>query len=338
MWYEYVEPITGGTTTFAELTDAVTASIATTNTSVSDALAGKQPLSAVLTGTTATFTTALESKLDGIEAGATGDQDLSGLLTISTAASTYAPISHTQAIGTITGLGTNVATALAINADATGGIFRQGQALSATTVTASGAVSVAGKMSVVGIALGGSATTPGTNNIEGNGYINLNVNGVNKFGVGGSLNTSYQTLHPVDNNARDLGTTSLKWRSGYFATLIETGNLTASGTVTAAQYLYTTALFVTESTTARTLTSADHGKTIVCTNASAVTITLNTGLPTCFFVTIIQKGAGQVTVSGTATLEVFTGFAAKTAGQHAQMSVSNYGTSNVYHVAGQLGT
>lgn len=114
-------------------------------------------------------------------------------------------------------------------------------------------------------------------------------------------------------------------------------NLTASGTVTAAQYLYTTALFVTESTTARTLTSSDHGKTIVCTNSSAVAITLNTGLPTCFFVTIIQKGAGQVTVSGSATLEVFTGFAAKTAGQHAQMSVSNYGTSNVYHVAGQLG-
>ena len=196
---------------------------------------------AAITGTTASFTTALESKLAGIESGATGDQDLSGLLTSATAASTYQPQAGMSSYATnvalaakkgmrvfaddaarlaatpefigqigflattesyyfaptldvgdwvetfemqvrtaiqladpldltvdVTGTlpianggtggttaadartalglgalatvtpGTNVATALAIAADSTGGIFRQGQALSATTVTTSG--------------------------------------------------------------------------------------------------------------------------------------------------------------------------------------------------------
>jgi len=45
------------------------------------ALDGKQPLSTVLTNTTASFTTADESKLDGIESGATADQTASEILT-----------------------------------------------------------------------------------------------------------------------------------------------------------------------------------------------------------------------------------------------------------------
>jgi hypothetical protein len=45
------------------------------------ALDGKQPLSTVLTNTTASFTTADETKLDGIESGATADQSAAEILT-----------------------------------------------------------------------------------------------------------------------------------------------------------------------------------------------------------------------------------------------------------------
>lgn len=77
----------GGSTTFAALTDAASVDLPALNTPLASALSGKQPLASVLTGTTASFTTELASKLDGIEAGATGDQDLSG----------YVPTSRTIA-------------------------------------------------------------------------------------------------------------------------------------------------------------------------------------------------------------------------------------------------
>ena len=66
----------GITATVTELnyTDGVTSAIQTQ-------LNNKQPLSAVLTATTASFTTADETKLDGIETGATADQTASEILT-----------------------------------------------------------------------------------------------------------------------------------------------------------------------------------------------------------------------------------------------------------------
>ena len=62
------------TTTELNYVDGVTSNVQTQ-------LDAKQPLSAVLTATTASFTTADETKLDGIEAGATGDQTASEILT-----------------------------------------------------------------------------------------------------------------------------------------------------------------------------------------------------------------------------------------------------------------
>lgn len=64
---------------------------------LSSALAGKQPLAAVLTGTTSSFTTALKNKLDGVEAGATAnDTDIN--------LKNRANHSGEQAQSTITGL------------------------------------------------------------------------------------------------------------------------------------------------------------------------------------------------------------------------------------------
>jgi len=58
-----------------------------------------------------------------------------------------------------------------------------------------------------------------------------------------------------------------------------------------------TGVIVTEATTARTLSATDNGKIIYCTSGSATTITCAAGLGAGFNVTIIQGGAGKVTVA-----------------------------------------
>jgi hypothetical protein len=62
--------------------------------------------------------------------------------------------------------------------------------------------------------------------------------------------------------------------------------------------------FTAESGTTRTLSAADHGATIRCTSASAVTITCDDGLPVGFHCSIIQEGAGTVSIArdGTDTI------------------------------------
>ncbi len=68
-----------------------------TTGALSSGLAGKQPLAAVLTGTTASFTTALETKLTGIAAGATANDSDANL-------KNRANHTGAQAIATVTGL------------------------------------------------------------------------------------------------------------------------------------------------------------------------------------------------------------------------------------------
>src|SRR6056300_159401 len=89
----YVDAIdfagTSITATGAELNtlDGITADVTELNytdgvtSNIQTQLDNKQPLSAVLTATTASFTTADETKLDAIEAGATADQTASEILT-----------------------------------------------------------------------------------------------------------------------------------------------------------------------------------------------------------------------------------------------------------------
>jgi hypothetical protein len=72
---------------------------------------------------------------------------------------------------------------------------------------------------------------------------------------------------------------------------------------------------VAEATTLRTLTSNDMNTTIRCTSGSATSVVLNTGVGVVgAFLLIVQSGAGQVTVSGTATINGAKGL--KTRTQH----------------------
>lgn len=75
---------------------------------------------------------------------------------------------------------------------------------------------------------------------------------------------------------------------------------------------------VNDSNTSRTLTAADAGKYIVCTNASAITVDVNTGVFSVGDEIIIEQGGtGQVTIGGTATVRTSSTNTKKTAEQYA---------------------
>jgi hypothetical protein len=80
------------------------------------------------------------------------------------------------------------------------------------------------------------------------------------------------------------------------------------------------------------ITSADNGKVIQSTSASAITVTIPTGLPTGFNCTVVQMGAGQITFSGTYLNR--TGFS-KTASQYSVVSILHLGSNSIL-VTGEM--
>jgi hypothetical protein len=104
--------------------------------------------------------------------------------------------------------------------------------------------------------------------------------------------------------------------------------------VTASQLL--TGVIITEATTSRTLTADDNGKIIYCTSGSTTTITCATGLAVGFNCTIIQGGAGKVTVAaGAATLVSYSSLFS-TMGQYAVISLISP-VADTFVAAGNLG-
>jgi hypothetical protein len=80
------------------------------------------------------------------------------------------------------------------------------------------------------------------------------------------------------------------------------------------------------------LSASDNGKIIQSTSASAITVTIPTGLLTGFNCTIVQMGAGQITFSGTYLNR--SGFT-KTASQYAVVSIMHLGSNSII-VAGEM--
>jgi hypothetical protein len=104
--------------------------------------------------------------------------------------------------------------------------------------------------------------------------------------------------------------------------------------VTASQLL--TGVIVTEATTSRTLGAGDNGKIIYCTSGSATTITCAAGLGAGFNVTIIQGGAGKVTVAAGGQTLVSYSSLFSTMGQFAVISLI-CPVANTFVAAGNLG-
>lgn len=79
--------------------------------------------------------------------------------------------------------------------------------------------------------------------------------------------------------------------------------------------------------TTYTLVSGDNGKVVTFNNASAVTVTVPSGLPVGFSCAIIQKGAGQVTLATSGTTLRNRQSHTKTAGQYAVCSLFSHVTN-----------
>ncbi len=94
-------------------------------------------------------------------------------------------------------------------------------------------------------------------------------------------------------------------------------------------------LMTVDATTARTLVTADINSHIEFTNGAAVAVTLNTGFgKKGNWIVIEQGGAGQVTVSGTATINGANGL--KTAAQYSNILLVCKG-SDVWVISGDAG-
>jgi hypothetical protein len=114
------------------------------------------------------------------------------------------------------------------------------------------------------------------------------------------------------------------------------GNISTTGALTggnsSTSSLSGFAANVTSISANYSITSADNGKVIQCTSASAITITIPTGLPTGFNCTVVQMGAGQITFSGTYLNR--TGFT-KSASQYSVVSILHLGSNNII-VTGEM--
>jgi hypothetical protein len=93
---------------------------------------------------------------------------------------------------------------------------------------------------------------------------------------------------------------------------------------------------ITVSGTSRTLSAADNGKVIYCTSGSATTITCAANLGAGFNVTIIQGGAGKVTVAAGGQTLVSYSSLFSTMGQYAVISLFAP-VANTFIAAGNLG-
>lgn len=113
-------------------------------------------------------------------------------------------------------------------------------------------------------------------------------------------------------------------------------NLTSGKTVAATGYQLESGGIITESGTTRTLSATDNGKVIYCTSDSAVTINCAAGLGAGFSVTIIQGGAGKVTVAANGQTLVSYSSLFSTMGQYAVISLIAP-VANTFVAAGNLG-
>lgn len=97
-----------------------------------------------------------------------------------------------------------------------------------------------------------------------------------------------------------------------------------------------TGVIVIEATQTRTLSATDNGKVIYCTNGSAVTINCAAGLSEGFNCTVIQGGAGKVTIAANGQTLVSYSSLFSTMGQYAVISVISP-VAGTFIAAGNLG-
>jgi hypothetical protein len=123
--------------------------------------------------------------------------------------------------------------------------------------------------------------------------------------------------------------TSLNWSK-----ITNVTTVTATD-ITAGSYKANSSSVNAQTGSSYTLLSSDNGKIITMNNAAANTVVVPSGLGTGFSCTVVQIGAGQVTLSASGvTLNSYQGYT-KIAGQHAGASLFSY-SANVFNLNGSL--
>lgn len=125
-------------------------------------------------------------------------------------------------------------------------------------------------------------------------------------------------------------------RNPTFNNVTVDGVLAIDGTFESSGFVFDENGIITEATTTRTLSAADNGKVIYCTSGSATTITCAAGLGKGFSCTIIQGGAGKVTVAAGGQTLVSYSSLFSTMGQNAVISLI-CPVANTFLAAGNLG-
>jgi len=117
------------------------------------------------------------------------------------------------------------------------------------------------------------------------------------------------------------------------STLDVTGNVTSSG----GSISGFDAALNDQTSTSYTLQSSDNGKVVTLDNASAITLTIPSGLGDGFNCLIVQKGNGQISLTASGTTLINRQNHSKTAGRYAVLSIVNIGSETLI-VAGDTGS
>jgi len=180
----------------------------------------------------------------------------------------------------------------------------------------------------------------------GNMALNINSTGSNNTAIGYAadvLTNNLSNATAIGNGAKVAASNTIQLGNTSVTDVITSGAITAAGLAVTGNVTSTSgsisgfdAALNNQTGTTYTLTSADNGKVVTLNNASAITLTINTGLGDGFNCLIVQKGAGQITIAGTAT-RINRQSHTKTAGQYAVVSIVNIGSDTII-IAGDTGS
>ena len=247
--------------------------------------------------------------------------------------------------GTIVGTTTNItstsATAFTVGTN--------GTTTPVFTVDANTGSAVAG-FRIQGAVTGGTVALVATDS-GSNTNLTFNAKGSGTIGIG-SVSTGRVTITPVTTITGSLTLSAALVYGGVTLSNSVTGTgsmaLSTSPTFTTPVLGAATATSVAADTftvsssnvnaqtgTSYTLVNGDNGKVVTLSNASAITLTVPSGLTAGFNVLLVQLGAGQVTITASSTTLNSYNSALKISGQYGQAALA-YIASNTYSVGGNL--